>query len=81
MSFKDIIKAANQPPSEPESQNTGMPADKETSKEKMVNITVKVPESHRNHWAVESAKRRLPVAQVVKRALADEFGLPNHAQD
>lgn len=85
MSFKDIIKAASQDTSKPVSQDTGMPVENADQpapqKERMVNITVKVPVSHRDYWAVESAKKRLPVAQVVKRALAAEFGLPDDEQN
>lgn len=77
MSFKDIINAASQDTGKTVKQDTGKPVSQNASKSKMVNITVKVEEELRDYWKVQSAIHKKSVAQVVKQALTDEFGLPD----
>lgn len=45
---------------------------------KLANLCVRVPESWRNHWKAEAAKRGIPLADYVLEALKAQYGLPPH---
>lgn len=88
--FKDAIKAAKGGETRKLSSNkaTNKEIKKSTSKEvkkyintekvneKMVGINIKVPESHRQHWAVESKKARSTITADIVEALNKKYGTP-----
>ena len=81
--FGDLIRKAREP-EQPEDQNTGKPEDQKTSqeaslvveKEKDVNLSIKVPESLRRHWAAESKRLGISMTSAITQALTEKFGTP-----
>lgn len=88
--FGDLIRKAReteqpeQEASKPEDQKTVIPENHKTSSEaaqvlekaKDVNLTIKVPESLRRHWAAESKREGVSMTAVITQALIERFGLP-----
>ena len=48
-----------------------------TAKEEIVNITIKVPRSHRQHWQIEAKRDGETMTSVITKALTKKFGLPD----
>jgi hypothetical protein len=58
---------------EPENQNSGKP---ESLAEPSVNLSIKVPASHRRHWVAEAKRNGLTITAAVTQALNERFGEP-----
>jgi hypothetical protein len=56
----------------PENQKTGLP-----EKEEAVNLSIKVPASHRRHWASEAKRTGTTLTAVIVEALNEKFGTPS----
>ncbi|MBW4473961.1 MAG: hypothetical protein KME45_26845 [Stenomitos rutilans HA7619-LM2] len=82
--FGDLIRKARETEQQPEDQNTGKPETQKTSqevalvaeKEKDVNLSIKVPESLRRHWAAESKRIGVSMTAAIIEALTERFGTP-----
>lgn len=86
--YKNLINQARQEGSNvdnPTSSQSGNHEKLQTSlhaniqadnEEKLANLCVRVPESWRNHWKAEAAKRGIPLADYVITALKTQYGLP-----
>lgn len=48
----------------------------ENKEEKLAGISIKVPESLRRHWVVESKRKGKSMTSVIINALTKEFGEP-----
>lgn len=61
-----------------ESKNTRKPEKKIVSKtnEREVNLSIKVPESRRRHWAAEAKRRGTSLTAVIVESLSRQFGEP-----
>ncbi len=70
---KPTIKQADSQEKLQSSLHTTIQADNE---EKLANLCVRVPESWRNHWKAEAARRGMPLADYVIDALKAQYGLP-----
>lgn len=59
-------------------QNTRKPEKKTTPKtnEREVNLSIKVPESRRRHWAAEAKRRGTSLTAVIVESLSRQFGEP-----
>ena len=44
--------------------------------EKLVSLTIKVPESLRQHWQIEAKRRRTSVTKLITEYLSQELGKP-----
>lgn len=44
--------------------------------EQMVGINIKVPKSHRQHWAIESKKADSNITADIVEALTKKYGMP-----
>jgi len=62
----------------PKAVNTEIP---KRGTEKLVHITIEVPESLRHHWKIESARRNRSFREVAVAAFTEEFGLPNKGEN
>ena len=71
--YSDLIKQARQP----EDQYSGS-TDSEAVPIRMVNLSIKVPESLRRHWVAEAKRRGMTITAVVTEALSAEFGQPEN---
>ena len=69
--FGELIKQARIP----ERQNAG---EVEVVQDRMVNLSIKVPESSRRHWASEAKRRGTTLTAVITAALLDTFGMPEN---
>jgi len=76
-----LIEQAKKPNTDkPENQKTGKPEKKsatnkvEQSKEKEVNLSIKVPESKRRHWVSEAKKQGTSLTAVIIESLSNKFG-------
>lgn len=81
--FGDIInQAKNGQPEVPENQNASIAENQNTGKpesateEKSVNLSIKVPETLRRHWAAEAKREGTSITAVVTEALNNKFGKP-----
>ena len=45
-----------------------------TAKEEVVNITIKVPRSHRQHWQIEAKRDGETMTSVITKSLTKKFG-------
>ena len=77
-------------PSKPASQQEGKPSKGQASKpvkqktikpEKQqtieyVNLTIKVPKDHRQHWVAEAKREGTSMVAVIQEALEKRYGLP-----
>jgi len=52
-------------------------AEKPKKVEKVVNITIKVPESHRLHWQLETKKDGMTMTSAITAALTKKYGSPD----
>ena len=66
----------NQIVRQPDSQTPGQPEPDDQVKEKQVNLCVKVPESWRKHWGIQSKIQDITMTDVMVEALSKKFGLP-----
>lgn len=62
----------------PKAVNTEIP---KRGTEKLVHITIEVPESLRHHWKIESARRNRSFREVAVAAFTEEFGLPKKGEN
>ena len=75
--YGDLLNKAKQV-SKPDNQTTGKPASQQTSEpDKEVNLSVRVPESLRRHWAAEAKRTGTTMTAVIIDALTKEFGKPD----
>ncbi|MBD2261241.1 hypothetical protein [Pseudanabaena sp. FACHB-2040] len=70
----------DQKATKPDSQIYGKPDIRKPIKqeEKQVNLCVKVPESHRRHWAAMAKLQGITMTDVMVEALTQKFGLPDN---
>ena len=81
--FGDLVRKARET-EQPESQDSGKPENPQITgeaalvvqKEKDVNLSIKVPESLRRHWASESKRLGISMTSVITQALVEKFGTP-----
>lgn len=64
----------SQKASEPECQHSGIPENQNARRD--VNLSVKVPEHLRRHWAAEAKRRGVTLTAVIVEALEARFGRP-----
>lgn len=78
-------KPISQKTGKPAKQQTGKPVKQKASKpvsqqasveEAKVNLTVKVPKSHRAYWVAQSRLQDTNLTRVINELLAERFGLP-----
>jgi hypothetical protein len=68
---------------EPESKKTRKDENQNTrkmaviQKDKDVNLSIKVPESKRRHWVVESKRQGTSLTAVITELLSKKFGEPS----
>lgn len=67
--IKEARKQGNQKTRKPE-------LDRGTDSEPGVNLSIKVPKSHRQHWAAEAKRRGITLTAVITEALSEKFGEP-----
>jgi hypothetical protein len=83
--FGDLIRKARETEQQPEDQNAGKPENQKENqeavllveKEKDVNLSIKVPESLRRHWAAESKRLGVSMTAAITEALTERFGRPD----
>jgi len=68
-------QAENHFSGKPGNQKNGSLAN-QMEREREVNLTVKVPESLRRHWAAEAKRQGITMTQVITEALLERFGQP-----
>ena len=68
-------KQENQKSGRPESQNTVKPVYQSTG-DRGVNLSIKVPESRRRHWASEAKRQGTSLTAVILESLSKRFGEP-----
>lgn len=69
-----LIKQARKP----ESKKTRKPDNtQETNLEPDVNLSIKVPKLHRQHWAAEAKRQGTTLTAVITEALSQRFGDPS----
>lgn len=80
--FANLIKEAKKP-----ANREGEAEKKEPSKKKAVkeiddisvNLTIKVSQSLRRHWAAEAKRSGITITDVIIEALKKKFGTPENA--
>jgi hypothetical protein len=62
----------------PENQNDGIPetASAPAVAEVFVNLSIKVPLEHRQHWAAEAKRNGTSLTKAITESLTQRFGLP-----
>jgi len=70
--FGNLIKQAKT--NEPENQKTRKP---ENQNLKPVNLSIKVPKAHRQHWLIEAKKADTSLTEAITQALNERFGKPD----
>lgn len=60
---------------ETESQNA-VSTDLQKEQDKLVSLTIKVPEDLRQHWQIEAKRRRVSVTRLIVDYLSRELGTP-----
>lgn len=71
--YGNLIKQARKPEDHESSQT-----DAKAVPIRMVNLSIKVPESFRRHWVAEAKRRGMTITAVVTEALSEEFGQPEN---
>ena len=75
-------KPSNQKDGEPAKGQTSKPVKQKTIKpEKQqtieyVNLTIKVPKGHRQHWVAEAKREGTSMVAIIQEALEKRYGLP-----
>jgi len=69
--YGDLIKQARTT----ENQNAGQV---EGVQERMVNLSIKVPESLRRHWVSEAKRQGTTITAVITDSLINKFGIPEN---
>jgi len=73
--FGGVLAAAKEPSkaktSKAENQKTSTPD---------VNLSIKVPKSHRLHWLIAAKTEGTSLTAVIKEALTERFGVPGGQQ-
>ncbi len=75
-------KPSNQKDGEPAKGQARKPANQKTIKpEKQqaieyVNLTIKVPKDHRQHWVAEAKREGTSMVAIIQEALEKRYGLP-----
>lgn len=79
--YGQLIKSARESQKEPEiseNQNAGIPetvvAPQGTGA--FVNLSIKVPLEHRQHWAAEAKRTGTSLTKAITESLTNRFGLP-----
>jgi hypothetical protein len=72
--YADLISKAKEggTPAKQENQISGLP-----EKDEPVNLSIKVPTSHRRHWVSEAKRTGTTLTAVIVEALNEKFGTPN----
>jgi predicted HicB family RNase H-like nuclease len=60
---------------ETEAQNA-VSTDLQKEQDKLVSLTIKVPEDLRQHWQIEAKRRRVSVTRLIVDYLSSELGVP-----
>jgi hypothetical protein len=84
--FAELIAEARKPENQeavnPEARKTRKPAVKKKrspvkrQNDKDVNLSIKVLESRRRHWAAEAKRQGVTLTEVICEALSKKFGEP-----
>ena len=78
----DTSKPVNQQKGKPSKGQTSKPAKQKTIKAESqqaieyVNLTIKVPKGHRQHWVAEAKREGTSMVAVIQEALEKRYGLP-----
>ena len=78
----ETSKPSNQKDGEPAKGQTSKPVKQKTIKpEKQqtieyVNLTIKVPKGHRQHWVAEAKREGTSMVAIIQEALEKRYGLP-----
>lgn len=75
---QNAVKPESQKDGKKENKNTRKPEKKSIPKtnEREVNLSIKVPESRRRHWAAEAKRRGTSLTAVIVESLSRQFGEP-----
>ena len=80
--FGELISQAkvgneeNRKTGKPENRKTINNADEPETEIKSVNLSIKVPENYRRHWAAEAKRQGTSITAEITEALKNRFGAP-----
>jgi len=73
---QNTVLTENHLTTNPDNHKTSPEITQVLEKPKDVNLTIKVPESLRRHWAAESKREGVSMTAVITQALIERFGTP-----